>query len=230
MERPPAKPPITGWKRHFIRRKETLHTTWKLRLSVLILGMALLWATRGLWEHGIAASLTCNEEIGQGDALLLENFDPSYLVFERAARLQRGGFSGRILVPVTTFGGPDTPNPVTKGIAELMANLARLHGIEVVPITEVEPISLNAAKAVRTYLVKEHLTSVTVIAPLFRSRRSFLVYRSVLAPDGIAVRCIPINRPGSEYWSHSWHGIQEAVLQLGKLLYYRLYVLPLKSA
>ena len=78
------------------------------------------------------------------------------------------------------------------GIAEVMARISRIGAIEIVPIREVEPISLNAARDVQRFLEREHIRSVIVVTPLFRSRRSALVYAATLGRAGIAVRCEPV--------------------------------------
>ena len=66
-----------------------------------------------------------------------------------------------------------------------------------------------------------------LVTPGMRSRRSDLVYRSVLAPAGISVLCVPVfGRSTPDNWWHTWHGIQEVLEQSGKLQYYRFYVLP----
>jgi hypothetical protein len=107
-----------------------------------------------------------------------------------------------------------------------MAEIARLKNVEIVPFSENEPITLNSARQVRDYLVKEHIKSVSVLTPILRSRRSFLIYNSVFQPSGIAVHCDPVSGPkGPENWTRSWHGIQEVVLQFVKLQYYRFWVL-----
>ena len=75
------------WTRFFFYRKEVLKTTWTLRLLVLASVLLLPWITRGLWAGAVAKGLLCAEQ-GSGtgvDAIVVENFDVNYLVFERAA-------------------------------------------------------------------------------------------------------------------------------------------------
>ncbi len=213
------------WQRHFVYRRESWRTTWKLRLGVVVLLLAIVLLTRGLWTARIGQSLVCPEQSPRSDALLLENFDPDYLVFERAATLQRAGVAGRVVVPVTAddFGGP---NIIKKGVAELMARVARLENIEVIPIPEIEPISLHAAQAIRDYLTAQHVGSVIVVSPGFRSRRSALVYNAAFTPAGIRLSCVPVfGTKTPEDWTDTWHGIQDVFLQYFKLEYYRFYVL-----
>src|SRR5207244_12148277 len=125
--------------------------------------------------------LVCTEKLAPSDAILLENFDPSYLVFERAAYLQQARPSARVLVPVPTTGpDSDVPSPVSQGIAELMARIARLDNIQIIAVRETEPYELSVAYQIRDFLMREHLRSVLVIAPAFRSRRSSLVYTTLL--------------------------------------------------
>ena len=176
----------SSWQSHFFCRKTLLKTTWKLRLAVLLVLPFLGFVTRGFWTLWVGQSLICREQTPPSDALLLENFDPDYLVFEHAAALHKAGLAPRIFVPVSAsfdFARPDT---LPKNIAEVMTHLAWMPEPEFIPIQEIEPISLNAAHQIRDYLAAEHLKSVIVVSPGFRSQRSFLIY-AVLSPAGIAV-------------------------------------------
>lgn len=216
------------WTRHFFYRAEHTRTTWKLRLGLLALVAGALWLTTGWWTVAIARSLVCDSSLVQSDAILVENFDPDYLLFERAAGLRLAGFSERVLVPIHTDPHTSKPNTVAAGIAQLMARLARLGPIETVPTREVEPITLNAARDVQLFLEQQHIRSVIVVTPLFRSRRSTLVYAATLGRAGIAVRYETVKGQwGVSDWTRSWHGIQDIVQQWTKLQYYRFYVLPL---
>jgi hypothetical protein len=216
---------VSTWQRHFFYRKQTIKTTWKLRLSVIAITALALYASRGLWSVWIGESLTCRADETPSDALLIENFDLEYLVFQRAAELQRAGGAKRALVPVQTLQN-GKPSRVMMEVAQVMANVARIEKIEIIPIVHKEPITLNAARQIRDFLLDEKLASVTVVSPSFRSYRSLLIYNSVFDPSGIRVRCVPTYSHGTpQTWTQSMHGIQEVVLQVGKLLYYRFYVL-----
>src|SRR5437870_2342545 len=179
------------WQRHFFYRKVVLKTTWKLRLALLLLLLLLGSVTRGFWTLRIGQSLVCPEEIVPSDVILPENFDPDYLVFERAAALQRAGVAFRVFVPVPAARDPARPNLVSQSIAEVMARVARMPEPEFIPTREIEPISLNVAYQIRDFLAAEHLKSVLVVTPGFRSQRSSLVYHAVLGPAGITVSCVP---------------------------------------
>ena len=225
METSKAQRTQPPWLRHFVYRKESWRTTWKLRIGVLVLGIALVLLTRPFWSVRLANSLVCPEQTPPSDALLLENFDPDYLVFERAAALRSAGIARRVFVPMTTYDGIQS-NAVETGTADLMARVARLPGVEGIPIRLVEPISLNAAYQIRDFLTKNNIRSVIVVAPGFRSRRSALVYSSVLNPAKISVGCVPVfglDKP--ENWDQSTHGMQAVVEQFLKLQYYRIAVL-----
>ena len=218
------------WQRYFFYRKESIRTTWKLRLAVLIFVILIVSVTRGVWIPRIGQSLVCPEEIGQSDLILVENFDPNYLVFERAAELHKAGFASRVLVPTQVSTEPEKPDKrpylVSRGVAELMSRLARIQDPEIIPIRAIEPISLNAAYQIRDFLTKEHLSSVIVVTPGFRSKRSYLVYHGVLAPAGIKIYCMPVfGLETPENWTKTWHDIQEVTEQFLKLLFYRFYVL-----
>src|SRR5581483_10530545 len=94
-------------------------------------------------------------------------------------------------------------------------------------VWEHEPISFDVALQVRDYLLRERIRSIALLSPTFRSERSYLIYRRVLDPAGIAVACVPVvgDRALSE-WTRTWHGIQDVALQFLKLQYYRFWVLP----
>jgi hypothetical protein len=219
------------WTRHFVHRSPHLRTTWRFRLGLaaLLLGIAAL--TSGCWTVALARSLVCSSDTAPSDAILIENFDPEYLLFERAARLYRAGLAPRVLVPVPADAGTIEPNAVLSAIAETMARIGRLPAIDIVPVREVEPISLHAAVDIRDFLKREGIRSVIVVSPLFRSRRSDLVYRATLGPAGVTVRCDAVEGTRQvTTWFKTGHGIQDVTEQWLKLQYYRLYVLPFRAA
>jgi hypothetical protein len=93
----------------------------------------------------------------------------------------------------------------------------------------VEPLSLNAAQDVLHYVRRNNLHSVIVVTPMFRSRRTALIYEATLGRAGISVRCEPVpGTRGVDTWAASWHGIQQVAEQWLKLHYYKLYVLPFR--
>src|SRR5262249_28358448 len=209
----------------------SLKTSWTFRLALLMLVMLLVSVTREFWMLQIGQSLVCTEEVGPSDVILVENFNPHYLVFERAAALHKAGLAVRVLVPTDASSDPERTDPVSRGITELIARVARLQDPEILPIRIFEPVSLNAAYQVRDFLTKEHLRSVIVVTPGFRSQRSSLVYHAVLDPAGIKVGCVPVfgqNTPRN--WTETWHGIQDVTTQFLKLQYYQFYVLRVRSA
>src|SRR5215212_2425393 len=158
------------WTSYFFYRRETIHTTWLLRCAVVASLLGLMTATRSYWIHGIAGSLMCAPETGaSAEALILENFDPEYPLFEEAARFQRQGVR-RILVPVPASRDGIGPNLVAARITELLADMARLRDVELVPYPEVEPIVWNVAFRMRRFLEAQHIRSVAVVVPAFRSR------------------------------------------------------------
>jgi hypothetical protein len=194
---------------------------------VMSIVIAAAIVTSPWWTVEIARGLVCAQEVRPSDALLVENFDPDYVLFEQAAGLEAAGFARIALVPVEAFPDPSTANPVSAGIAEVMARQARLRSWQAVPIVHIEPISLNAAIQMRARLRTERVASVIVVAPAFRSRRSSLVYRAIFGAAGVTVYCFPVFRQITpERWTQTWHGIQEVTEEFIKLQYYRFYVLP----
>jgi len=199
-------------------------------LIVAVLGVAALKLTSRLWTPWIGQALACPEHVRASDAILVENFDPDYLLFERAAALQRAGFAPRVLVPGQASPDPNLPNPVSLGFVEVMARVARLQNVTYIPVREREPFAFGVAYQLRTFLLKNGIRSVILVTSGFRSRRSFLVYHAALDPE-VAVGCAPVFGPTATpaTWSRSWHGVQNVVEQFGKLQYYRFYVLPFMS-
>lgn len=226
--REPSK--TSRWTRHLVYRAECTRTTWKLRVGLVALVVVALWLTSGWWTVAIARSLVCETNRARSDAILIENFESSYLVFERATELRRAGLAARVLVQSLT--DPDTQEPEQVALArlEVVAKSAGIGEFEIVRTRQVEPIMLNAVRDIQRFLEREHIRSVIVVMPAFRSRRSALVYAATLAPAGITVRCEPVQGSvGVNDWTRSWHGIQDVVEQWFKLQYYRLYVLPVHS-
>ncbi len=225
----PERLSTSGWTRHLFYRAEHTRTTWKLRLGLLTLVILALSLTSGWWTVAIARGLVCDASVAPSDAILVENFDPDYLLFERARQLRRAGLASRVLVPVATDPGTSEPNDVAMGIVQVMATIARTGPVEMVPTRQVEPITLNAARDLQRFLEREHIRSVIVVTPLFRSRRSALVYGATLGRAGIAVRIEPVEGSrGVTTWTRTWHGVQEVLEQWLKLQYYRYYVLPFR--
>jgi hypothetical protein len=169
----------------------------------------------------------CEENLGPSDAILIENFDSDYVLFERARHLREIGVASRVLVPVPIDAGTSEFKPVELATTELMARLSRLGSFQPVKIGEVEPISLHVARDVQRYMEQENLRSVVVVTSAFRSRRSALVYESTLGRSGVTVRCEPVKGTRDvKTWSQTTHGVQEVAEQWIKLQYYRFYVLP----
>jgi hypothetical protein len=224
----PAK--TSGWTRHFVYRREHTTTTWKLRVGIVAFASVALWLTSGWWTVGIAKSLTCDASRAPSDAILVENFESTYLAYERAAQLRREGLASRVLVQRLI--DPDTrePDEVAIGRLHVMATAARIGEIDIIPTRQVEPVMLNAVRDMQHFLERERIRSLIVIMPLLRSRRSELIYEATLGRAGISVRCEPVQGSvGVNNWTRSWHGIQDVVEQWLKLQYYRLYVLPFAS-
>jgi hypothetical protein len=197
---------------------------WRLPMAAGIVMLPLLFA---IWFSNLGRTLVCEEQLGPRDAILVENFDPNYLVFERAAELKSAGMASKVFVPVNSASNATQPNIVSLGIVEVMARVAHLRDFEIIPITITEPISLNAAYQIRTVLLNARVRSVVVVAPGFRSRRSSNIYAAVFGPAGISTSCVPVFGPHTpQNWTRTWHGIQDVAEQYLKLQYYRFFVLP----
>ena len=178
------------------------------------------------WLAAAGGTLVCAERPGVAEAILLDNFDNEYGLFRRGAELQRTGLAPRVVVPVTS---PDEEDAAAAAheVANAFARLAGLVRWDLVPVEEREPISLNAAYRIREFLLREHITSVMLVSPGFRSKRSELIYRSVLRESHITTACMPVfGATNPQTWTSTWHGIQDVGLQFMKLQYYRFWVLP----
>ena len=212
-------------------RRETLKTTWTFRL-LLLLGVGLLATiTRGWWIPATARSLICNEgPPGASDAILVENYDTEYLLFETAGLLRKQGLASRILVAVPASWDSPAPNLVSKEIVGVMARVAQLPPPEIITVRATEPLTLSVTTQVRDYLRAQGLRSVIVVSSGFRSRRSSEVNERVFDQSGIRSTCVPVFGPSTvSNWADSWHGIQGVALELMKLQYYRFYVLPFRA-
>jgi hypothetical protein len=196
-------------------------------LSLFVLLPALILGTTRHWAPAVARKLACLSDRTISDAVLIENLDPAYLPFEMAAGLQKQG-SSRVVVLVSDGDSGDTSlDLVSAGVAELMARVADVKNAELLPIDEVEPIAMNAAYQARKAFKGSSVRSVTVVAPAFRSQRTHLVYRKALEPIGLQVRCVPVWGLVNEgNWTRTWHGIQEVTMQVAKLVYYKVWILP----
>jgi hypothetical protein len=215
------------WTQYFVYRSDHLRTTWKLRLGLVALVIVALWLTSGWWTVAIARSLVCEETLAPSDAILIENFDPDYQLFQQARDLRRAGLAARVLVPVPVDSDTMTPNPVSLGLVDVMSRISQIGQVEIIPIRNIEPITLNALRDIQTFVERERIRSVIVVTPLFRSRRSELVYNATLGRAGIAVYFQHVH--GStilKTWTRRWHGVEDVMEQWLKLQYYRLYVLP----
>ena len=217
----------TSWTQHLVYRSDHLRTTWKLRIALVAFLIVILWLSSGWWSVAIARSLVCEASLEPSDAILVENFDADYLLFQRARELRRAGLASRVLVPVSVDPGTMNPNAVELGIADVMANVSHIGQIDIIPVREVEPITLNALRDVQSFLEREHIRSLIVVTPLFRSRRSALVYGATLGRAGVALHYQPVQGSrGINTWTRRWHGAQEVTEQWLKLQYYRLWILP----
>jgi hypothetical protein len=217
----------------FLKRSVFLERTRHSRLAFHLMWSAILvvalWVSMRFLSLGIANSLVCAHEIVPADAIVVENLEPDYLLFERARALHETGLASEVLV-LTNASSDGNESLLSKEIAELMARTAHLDDLQTVPVRQLEPISLNATLQLRDFLVSHNVRSVLLVTPGFRSERSSLVYRAVMGRADISFSCDPVfGHSNPSTWAQTWHGIQEVVEQSLKLLYYRLCVLPAYS-
>lgn len=218
-------------RQYFFYRRESLKTTWTFRFLAVGTLLLVILATRSWWIPATARSLICTDEApGVSDAILVENYDTEYLLFERAALLRKQGLASRVLVAVPA--GWDSPEPdlVSVEIVKLMARVAQLPPPEIITVRPTEPVRLSTTSQVRDYLQGHTIRSVIVVASGFRSRRSSALNHRFFDAAGIRSTCVPVFGGSTvENWSGTWHGIQAIGLEFLKLNYYRFYVLPFAS-
>jgi hypothetical protein len=135
--------------------------------------------------------------------------------------------SQRVLVPVASDPTSFRLKNVERLLTQTLVDAARLGHVELIPMRVVEPVSLNAVLDILPYLQRTGGRRIVVVTPLFRSRRTALVYDHVLSPAEITVLCDHGPNFRTNTWLHTWHGVQNVAEQWVKLQYYRLYVLPL---
>jgi hypothetical protein len=150
---------------------------WAAVFAILIcIGLV---STRKFWFRTLGESLVCKESIGISDAILIENLDKDYLLFERAASLMKEGLTRCVFVTAQEGHARNVPNPVSLGFVKVMAGVAQIPEPEIITIRESEPITLNAALQVRQYFVTHDIHSVILVTSGFRSRRSSMGCRNV---------------------------------------------------
>jgi hypothetical protein len=195
-------------------------------LLVILLALTA-YATRGTWLRIGAQSLVCEPGHEASDAILIDLVGRGYPLFERAKVLQDKGLARTILVPVLRDQRQSEPLSLSVAVIDLMCTTAHLAQCITLDVPLAEPISLNMATRIGDDLKSRGVRSILLVTDGFRSKRSAVVYSAILRPLGIAIRCQPVfgTRSTSD-WYRSRHGIQDVGLQLLKLLYYRIFVLP----
>ncbi len=125
--------------------------------------------------------LVCDSHDETPDLIVIDNLDSDYLLFEKAAELRERGFAGKVLVPVQASGrNPAKPNLVSREIVDVMVRVAGLEGVNIIPIQQEEPITLNAARQVRGHLEGTNVKTVLVLTSGFKSKRILLIFKQVL--------------------------------------------------
>jgi hypothetical protein len=214
------------WHRHLFYSREVVRTTWKLRLALLVLIALSVYGTGSFWLPLIGKSLICDSRPKSVDVIVIDNLESDYLAFELAGQFVAEGLGQHVLVPVQVGRNGRDPNLISRRFVEVMSEVAGLGSPEMVGVRHTEPFSLNVARQVRERLRENSIESILVVSPLFRSKRTGLIYQSVFGPLGIQVYCVPTrqSRNASNWWKTS-HGVQNVVLEFMKLQYYRFFVL-----
>jgi len=183
------------------------------------------------WRDVITRPLVCENSDARSDALLIDHVGGSYPLFERARILQAREPMPPVLVPVLVQQPPFEPAWLSFRITKLMCDAAALSECITFAVPLAEPISLNVAQHTAHELQARGIRSVSLVTDGFRSKRAAMVYARFLEPLGIVVHCQPVFGALSQSsWHQSFHGTQNVVLQLLKLAYYRVVVLPSHDA
>lgn len=218
------------WARYFITRKEVIKTTWAFKATAIVALIVLPYLMEPVWARAVGESLVCRQSghVDRTDAILVDDFDNDYLLYESARHFQEAGLSSTVIAPVSLF-ADGSVSPVSEAMVDILARLARVQHVRKVPVTIVEPISLNAAFDIRHFVEQNGIRSVMVVTPAFRSGRSMMIYRAVLEPAGVSAHCAPVfDGRTQDNWTRTWHGIQDVTLQFVKFQYYRWYVMPFR--
>jgi hypothetical protein len=218
-----------GWTRYFVRRKEVVKTTWAFKAALIVALVLVVYLTKSFWAPAVAESLVCEhtEHLRRADAVLIDFFDTDYSLFGEGRKLQEAGLGARAIAPVS-IGPTGLPSTVSEAVIDALARLAQVRNLTMVPASNVEPISLITAFHIRQFVEENGITSVTVVTPAFRSKRSMMIYAAVLNPARVSTQCAPVFGRSTQDWTRTWHGVQDVALQFGKLQYYRWYVLPFR--
>lgn len=195
-------------------------------LALLALGVTIAYDQRTRWLPALAGTLICDASAGKADAIVIDNVEPNHLLFQRARELQEQGLAATVLVPIPSMLADGSPSTVQIGFMEVMCGVARVSACTPFPVHAEEPISLGIAQEVSRELQARGVRSILLVTGELRSKRTDAAYRQVLAPLAIRVDCQPVaGSHTTANWYRTTHGIQDVVLQLGKLWYYRLAVL-----
>jgi hypothetical protein len=197
----------------------------RIVVAALFVGVTVGYVERGRWLPALAETLICTPGKAAADAIVIDNVQPNYRLFERARQLQDQGLATLVLVPIPSVQADGTPSQVYVGFMGVMCGIARVENCTPFPTEGREPISLHVAEGVARELYARGIRSILLVTSEFRSQRTATIYRSVLDPRGVRILCQPV--PGT-HTAHNWftttHGMQDFALQLGKLWYYRLFV------
>lgn len=188
--------------------------------------LAVGYASRATWLPAMSRTLTCEANDANSEAVLVDLVEYHGALFDRAKELQqRAGAGSAVIVPVLRTSPADRNYAVALGFVDVMCRAAGIATCETFPVDLVEPYSLNVARASAAELKRRGVGSVSVVTGGFRSRRAAGLYGSVLKGAGIEMRCQPVFLyRGPDDWYKSAHGVQEMVLQTGKLIYYAIFV------
>jgi len=205
-----------------LRRK----AKYALLLSAAVLCVGA-YAARHTRLRLSAESLVCVRGEAPSDAILIDNVEYSYLLFEHAQELKSQGLASTVLVPILGEDSEAGPTEVSLGFVDVMCRAAHISECITFSVPAVEPFSLNLARSTAQELQTRGIRSVLLVTDGFRSRRDFDLYAAVLRPLNITVHCQPVFGTRTPLnWSDSTHGVQEVGLQLMKLWYYRITVMP----
>jgi hypothetical protein len=217
---------LQDYRHYFYNRKEVTRTTWRFRVLILVILISTLTLTRTFWAPVLGWSLVNRNPIAKSDVILINNQDVQYLLFERTGELQKKGMANRVVVPVEAGGQDGVPGLVPREIAKIMSRVGQIGNPEFWAYYQVEPITYNLATQLNTRLKQEGVGSIILVSEGFRSKRDFMIFNRVLSGKGIKVYCEPVfGLKSPENWINSWHGVQEVILQLIKLQYYRARLL-----
>lgn len=209
-------------------------TTWRLRLALVGVCLAVFVAPAPVWFEKIGSALVAEDALDHADVVIADvGESPSFTVMQYAARLYRERHADRLLL--TRYIPNEHLEMAGIRIPRLFDEVLRVytrelgiqdHEVDTIPIAVNHPVTFSTAKQVAAYCRTRTIRTAILVTSLFHSRRSALSYRRCFDPDGIKL----ISRPVESglrvtNWWRTKDGVRTVLQESLQLAYYRWFVL-----